>query len=427
MTNADPPDLEELEKQIELAKRQLAYARANRSLVALMAEAPALKTLAAQDDTRMRSMRDMLVRSLDVEIAALKVQPPDHIKLTDFAQEWIDRNWLTRLRQMKFDAGLIPRSVVELALRELYQEDYQVHEVREELFELAKKGFRWTSPGSLGRLRTSVLFPLSALTAGIVRVLARLIPIGVLGNSATRLAATTDALRKDWQAVREHRRRYWFAKKASEVRTERMHHWIQAMFSAVSSWIAGMAALFMFLMLCVGLATLGFAIREGVGVPWHWQHPLAAMSLPAIENSPPVTGVTAPTAAPKNLDPSPHAAMLTSLTALEIILVAPLPYLLILGLSRYIKALAYQERADEFRKELLEFKAFEVALFIAIIAAAVVARILRDKLDLEYAAAVTLVVAVFAAYYYLVERSAGHVLAGATPAHRAVAEPTEVD
>ena len=103
-------------------------------------------------------------------------------------------------------------------------------------------------------------------------------------------------------------------------------------------------------------------------------------------------------------DPA-SVAMTTSLLALEIVLVAPLPYLLLLGLTRYIRALAYQQSASEFRRELLEFKAFEVALFIAIIAAALVERILRDRLDWQFSVAVVPVLAVLAAYYYIIENA----------------------
>lgn len=100
-------------------------------------------------------------------------------------------------------------------------------------------------------------------------------------------------------------------------------------------------------------------------------------------------------------------AMERTLHALEIILVAPLPYLLLLGLGRYIKALAYQEEVAEYRAELLDFKAFEVALFIAIIAAAVVGRALGADggLTLQFAIAAATVIAILAAYYWILEKS----------------------
>ncbi|MBL8746024.1 MAG: hypothetical protein JNK58_06675 [Phycisphaerae bacterium] len=101
-------------------------------------------------------------------------------------------------------------------------------------------------------------------------------------------------------------------------------------------------------------------------------------------------------------------------------LVAPLPYLLMLGLGRYIKALAYREEVDRYRAELLDFKGFEVALFISIIAAAVVGRALQDStgsapaagseagsdthsLSWQFALAAAILIATLAGYFLIIE------------------------
>lgn len=159
------------------------------------------------------------------------------------------------------------------------------------------------------------------------------------------------------------------------MRDTRRQHSIQQIVTSLSFFFTGMSAFFMLLMLLIGGLTLGYAVMNVYKYKNDLHHGL-------------------------------HEAMSIGLTALELILLAPLPYLLVLGLMRYIKALAFQERADEFRRELLEFKAFEVALFIAIIAAAVVSRVLKNDLDLHFAAAVTIIIAVLSGYYFIIEKAA---------------------
>ncbi len=65
----------------------------------------------------------------------------------------------------------------------------------------------------------------------------------------------------------------------------------------------------------------------------------------------------------------PNELILVGLHSLEIIILAPLPYLLILGLRRYVNALARNKDAKRAKAELLDFKAFEVALLISVMAA----------------------------------------------------------
>jgi hypothetical protein len=164
-------------------------------------------------------------------------------------------------------------------------------------------------------------------------------------------------------------------KRGSEIRTQRRQHRIQKLFTQVSVIFTACAALFMFCMLLIGCFEMARAVTEGI---FH--------SMPGN----------------KTLQ---HDFLLTSLSALEIILVAPLPYLLVLALNRYIKALAYQERTDEFRRELLEFKAFEVALFIAIIAATSVSNILDGTFDLKVAIPVSILIGILSAYYFIIEKA----------------------
>ncbi|WP_250455333.1 hypothetical protein [Caballeronia sp. ATUFL_M2_KS44] len=164
-------------------------------------------------------------------------------------------------------------------------------------------------------------------------------------------------------------------KNGPEIRIQRRQHRIQRLFAEASVIFTAAAAGFMFCMLLIGCADLFRAVYQG--------------SLRVVQH----------------VETEQHEFLLTSLGALEVILVAPLPYLLILSLNRYIKALAYQERTDEFRRELLEFKAFEVALFIAIIAATSVSDILDHHFDLKVALPTIAIIGILAIYYFIIERA----------------------
>lgn len=73
-----------------------------------------------------------------------------------------------------------------------------------------------------------------------------------------------------------------------------------------------------------------------------------------------------------------HKTMTEGLQALELFILAPLPYLLMLGLGRYVDTLAHSKDAKAAKMELLDFKAFEVALFIAIIAAYLIGQLFSN-------------------------------------------------
>ena len=102
----------------------------------------------------------------------------------------------------------------------------------------------------------------------------------------------------------------------------------------------------------------------------------------------------------------PLGAMITSLHALEMLLLAPLPFLLISGLRRYVRRLDDRDK-ERSKRELGEFKALEVSLFIAIIAAATLERILVKDLDFQFAVSVTLVMVPLVTFYFLIERAHG--------------------
>lgn len=183
-------------------------------------------------------------------------------------------------------------------------------------------------------------------------------------------------------------------KRGPELRTARRLDQIQKLFTNVSVLFTAAAALFMFCMLTIGCLELAKAAIQGFGSTFQFAN--------AGAGSHDSSSIGINIASSHEIK---HEFLITSLTALEIILVAPLPYLLVLALNRYIKALAYQERTDEFRRELLEFKAFEVALFIAIIAATTVSHILNEKFTQEIAIPTVLIIGILATYYYIIEKA----------------------
>jgi hypothetical protein len=351
----------------------------------------------------------------------MRIPEPQYVVIDEFMTDWVHENWLPRLGRLSPDRARVPQRVVVDALRAMYQRDNELHETREEIRELQDNRVRWV-PSRLRRSSAVLVAYLSIALLSIVRPLANRCRFGE--RIRDRLQDTRQLI--DSSRDGSARRSAWFAKRASEMRAERRQHFIQKAFSSAGFLFTGVTAVFMSLMLVVGLVTLWNAVCEGLGLPGlvpavlmidHHQDDMA--TAPHVE---PLARAHHASVA-EMTGPDPHAAMLTSLAALEIILVAPLPYLLVLGLMRYIKALAYQEQADEFRKELLEFKAFEVALFIAIIAAAVVGRVLQQQLDLEFAISVSLIIGAFALYYFLIERS-GDAVARSGVASQGAAEDT---
>lgn len=380
----------DLDSELSEVRKQLELARLRRCLVETVRDYPMLRMIPEYDQKRARVLRGVLTDALNQTHVRAAIPNPQHVDVTVFVRDWVQEHWITDLSHVSFEGSEVPRSVIEQALKDLYAEDYRMHESLQEVAELEKKGFRSFGPRPLRQTKHIILVPvMGALTAllDLLRLPARFF----------RLAAPQQKARawvqEQYELYFEAWSNFWFTKKASEIRAERRQHWVQKVFSSTGFVFTGCAAIFMSLMLFVGLVSLWNAACQGLGIPWEWGGAEAHAALPEHAS-----------AVSRHL-PNPELAMRTSLSALEIILVAPLPYLLVLGLMRYIKALAYQERADEFRKELLEFKAFEVALFIAIIAAAVVGRILEKDFEWRFAAGVAFVIGVLAVYYYLIEKS----------------------
>ena len=351
---------DELDIQIDRIDKEIKLARKRQELAELLAHA----AMTDAEHESMSSLQEMLYAAIDAQIKHIHGVVPAEPPPREFARDWIADNWRSRFRHMEVDGGVFPHAVVQEALHDLYVLNARNLERRGAIDEL-NDNLRWTS-------ERVTLSWLRRWAVGFRRLLRR--PVGV-------------------------------GKKASELRTERRQHAIQRSFSALSVAFTLATALFMTAMFVVGVLQLYNAVAQGIGIPVQVAvlHPVNGS-----HGSPDDEAIEQPRAGQwlthgQAVTADPHKAMQTSLLALEIILVAPLPYLLVLGLTRYIKALAYQERADEFRRELLEFKAFEVALFIAIIAAAVVERVLRTGLTYEFAISVVLVMGVLAAYYFLIE------------------------
>lgn len=122
--------------------------------------------------------------------------------------------------------------------------------------------------------------------------------------------------------------------------------------------------------------------------------------------------------------------VVAGLHALELMILAPLPYLLMLGLSRYVNALTRSKDAKKAKAELLDFKAFEVALLISAFVAFIISVFfeqasgsshgnpLAERADVL--AAIVGVLIVLVAYYGLLEYHADHQSEGAQ------ANPTDV-
>ncbi|KAI5912148.1 hypothetical protein [Thauera sp. 2A1] len=354
---------DDLDVQIERIDKEIELARKRQELAELLVNAG----FSDMEHDSMSSLQDMLHVALEAQIKKIRGVQPTDPSASDFARDWITDNWRSRFRHMEVVAGVFPHAVVQEALHDLYA--LNAHNIEKR--------------GAIAELNDSLRWAVERTThpwwrrwpAGLQRLLRR--PAGV-------------------------------GKKASELRTERRQDGIQRWFSALAVVFTLTTALFMTAMLVVGMLQLYNAVAQGIGIPLQ-----VAVLHPVSDNHTVTPSHTAESQPPAGhwmvredaVTADPHKAMQTSLLALEIILVAPLPYLLVLGLTRYIKALAYQERADEFRRELLEFKAFEVALFIAIIAAAVVERVLRTDLTYEFSISVALVMGVLAAYYFLIEHA----------------------
>ena len=116
--------------------------------------------------------------------------------------------------------------------------------------------------------------------------------------------------------------------------------------------------------------------------------------------------------------PSADACALHFATrGLEFLFLAPLGYSLVLGVARYVEAITPRRQRDadflaldEARADLLIVKAFSVALFIAVIAASVVGRmIMKDGVEYKVALCGALMIVVLGSYFVLLEKLATHL------------------
>lgn len=107
----------------------------------------------------------------------------------------------------------------------------------------------------------------------------------------------------------------------------------------------------------------------------------------------------------------PTAAVLAAcIRGVELLFLAPLPFLLPLSLGRYIRDSKEDSDDRQSKADLLSMKALTTGLLIAILASDVVGRALSHG-GLHYEAAVSssLVIAVLGAYFFGLERQALHV------------------
>jgi hypothetical protein len=104
----------------------------------------------------------------------------------------------------------------------------------------------------------------------------------------------------------------------------------------------------------------------------------------------------------------PHLlALKMSVRALEYLLLAPLPYLLMLSMVRYVESMAAGEISARVRAELAEVKAFWVSLLIGILGATLVSKALADgNIGYETAISGGIVIALLSGYFYGLKRMA---------------------
>jgi hypothetical protein len=405
--NADPT-VKELTNELAIIKKRLEIAEIQFKLNSLIRESPIQKQVPDVERTKVKNVQKMLAMALNKEMTRLGIDQPTHIELPQFTSAWVTDNWNIRLRYFDFSEE-VPHEIVSDAMQALYQNEYDLVESKEALFEIHRNLSSEPLPELARACKQAVL------SVRQIPVVVWYYAMGFLSwidwakrtREVMRISKEAKRLAKTSAGASESAL-FSPRKRAAEMRTERQHQYIQKIFSSISVVFSAAAAVFMFSMLSLGMVQLGSAIVEGAGLTFHTTPTVTSPSGLQDEEGRNSSHREETLARRDNSDHSAknaHQAMQTSLGALEIILVAPLPYLLILALNRYIKALAYKEDTNAFRKELLEFKAFEVALFIAIIAASTVSQVLDEALHLEYAVSVALVIGVLAAYYFIVEHA----------------------
>lgn len=403
--NQDSPcdELSELQSRLIIIETQIKIARAKKELSAISAESPKRELLSRKDLEKIKKAKTILKQSIEKEAETIGLMLPPSVDLDRFSQEWVEINWLNGSIDVISQETTLPKTVTDRALRSLLLEGIEIHETREELFEIRRRSSLW-QPQFLHALKKKFKNSRDRL---LIDKYERSIKECADDNKKQEI----ELKKKEVDRKLSNRKKYLDqrrlalksyapSRRSAEIRATRIQHRIQQLISSSSFLFTGASAIFMALMLVAGVLKLFSAVQSGLGFSINFTHPNQS------ENHQELFRALNISISKISNHDGAHNAMSESLTALEIILVAPLPYLLVLGLSRYIKALAFQEKADEFRRELLEFKAFEVALFIAIIAASVVSKALSGNLDLIFSGSVAMIITVLAAYYYIIERAA---------------------
>lgn len=333
-------------------------------------------------------LRDLWIRcSRDKAIPMLPFRPPESRKdlyeaaaekrlflrgldlsdvefFDDCLREYLDQHWdiLERPRE-SFTNDHHGFNYSAIHVQDIVNHYLREWEDREELFALAEARQE-------GSLRTANAFR-DFLPQ---RLLSMLKSVPVL-NSLSRRAAARKAR---WRAPRRAKLL------AQDLHESRFQEWIQQVVSHWSRIMTFACAVFMIVMFALGA--------------WH-----LAKATPLFGHG---AGTGTAAAVGENAQKGhDHTAITESLMGLELMLVAVLPYLLMMGLSRYSRALAFRERVDEFRRELLDFKAFEVALLIAIIAAIAIAKIIEGtSLKWEVIVATVAMMAALITYFFVIEK-----------------------
>lgn len=366
----------EIKYRLEITKAKIELLKAHKELVALADEFPEVEISSADEKRFMSDIAHTLTSEICKEFKDIGIDMPEGINIMSFSEIWIKENWVKTVGNSGCRIDFIPKHIVELASRDLLLKRNEISETLEELLELNRRG-PWKYHPSVRKLTFKMRNFRDRINIAhyeSVKKMKKVLRLNFdhIDVEISRLTGKIGERKERLKKVMDIEKKSRASRRAKEIRDTRRQHSIQQMVTSLSFFFTGLSALFMLAMLCVGGLALGYALMQ-------------------IKPDNPYEGM--------------KTAMSKSLTALELILLAPLPYLLVLGLMRYIKALAFQERADEFRRELLEFKAFEVALFIAIIAASVVSRVLDDRLNFSFAISVSMILVVLAAYYYLIEQA----------------------
>lgn len=96
--------------------------------------------------------------------------------------------------------------------------------------------------------------------------------------------------------------------------------------------------------------------------------------------------------------------MKTTVKSFELMLLAPLPFLLIVGLAQYLRAVTGQTESGTGRLLLTEAKALWVGLLVGVFATDLLDKTLREGIGYEESIATGIVMGILIVYFYLLER-----------------------